>query len=251
MDPSESIAIHTEEVERKPIIVRNRSEAYYRLPVEIHSIIVTYLDTESLIHYFTASTYQMSIAPHFASLYPGLFYPTTDPSALSSLIYAISNSFSKMQFASLNRRWSVVERIMASAKDIQLIHDGLAITRNLKIGCHRRTVELARLNSITTYNRMFRGDQYICGICFNYPDKAITVGESSGNCNFQSALEIKDIGFLVDAFGIRGLKLGLQPFFRIPNRPVCWEGVLRIKKSDTLQIITDVSCKLQELSTQI
>ena len=140
---------------------------------------------------------------------------------------------------------------MASAKDMQLIRDGLAITRNLKIGCHRRTVELARLNSITTYNRMFRGNQYICGICFDYPDKAVTVGESSGNYNFQSALEIKDIGFLIDAFGIRGLELGLQSIFRIPDRPVCWEGVLRIQKSDILQIITDVSCKLQELLTQI
>ena len=178
-------------------MVQNRSEAYYRLPVEIHSIIITYLDTESLIHYFATSTYQMSIAPYFARLHPGLFYPTIDPSALSSLIYAISNSFSKMQFASLDRRWKVVERIMTSVKDVQLIRDGLAITRNLRIGCHRRTVELARLNSITTYNRMFRGNRYICGICFDYPDKAVTIGESSGNCNTQSALEIENIGFLI------------------------------------------------------
>ena len=231
-------------VGREPIIIQNRSKAYHRLPIEIHSIIITYLDTESLIHYFATSTYQMSIAPHFASLHPGLFYPTVDPSALSSLIYAISNSFSKMQFVSLDRRWEVVERIMASAKDVQLIRDGLAITRNLRIGCHRRTVELARLNSITTYNRIFQGNRYICGICFDYPDKAVIVGESSGNYNFQSVLEIKNIGFLIDTFGIRGLELGLQPFFRIPNRPVCWEGVLRVQKSDTLQIITDVSWKL-------
>ena len=237
------MTIHTEVVGREPIIVKNRSGAYYRLPVEIHSIIVTYLDTESLIHYFASGTYQMSIAPHFASLHPGLFYPTMHPAALSSLIYSISNSFSKMQFASLDRRWKVVERIMASAKDVQLIRNGLAITRNLRIGCHRRTVELARLNSITTYNRMFQGNRYICGICFDYPDKAVTVGENSGDSNFQSALEIKNIGFLIDAFGIRGFESGLQPFFRTPNRPACWEGVLRVQKSDTLQIITDVSCK--------
>ena len=193
----------------------------------------------------------MSIAPHFASLHPGLFHPTTDSAALSSLIHTVSNNFSKTQFASLDRRWEVVERIMTSAKDVQLIRDGLAITRNLRIGCHRTSVELERLNSITTYNRMFQGNQYICGIRFDYPDKAVTVGESSGNFNFQSALEIKDIGFLIDAFGIRGLKLGLQPFIRIPSQPVCWEGVLRIQKSDALQIITDVSCKLQELSTHI
>ena len=98
----------------------------------------------------------MLIVSYFTNLYSALFYPTINLAALLSLIYIISNSFTKIQFASLNRRWEVVERIIVSAKDIQLIRDGLTITRNLRIGYHKRTVELARLNSITTYNRIIQ-----------------------------------------------------------------------------------------------
>ena len=208
--------------------------------MEIHNIIVEYLDIESLLHYFASGEDQISIALHFAQLHPGLFFPTNNHPALPFLIHSISDNFSKMEFASLHRRWEVVEKIMASAESIQFINNKLEIYRSPIIGCFGKRMELARLKSVKTYYRRFHDHSYVCGICFYYPDTAIIAGESSSNYKSQSASGVKEIRFLVDSFGVRGLQLGLDLFPKVPHHMRCWEGLLRIDQCVYLQVITDV-----------
>ena len=187
LDPSQLIVIQPDSMKRKPMRTKDKSKACYWLPTEIRNTILEYLDTESLIHFFAACDHHMLMVIQFTRLHPGLFYPTYDYSALPPLIHAISNSFSKTDFASLSRRWEVIETIMASARDVQFIRNGLAIRTSPGIGCHRRTVKVAGLDTVTTYYRKFQHNFYVCGIQFHYSDTVVIAGEYSKTCFSQSA----------------------------------------------------------------
>ena len=227
-------------MKRKPVQTKAKFKGCYRLPTEICNTILEYLDTESLVQFFAACDDHMLMAIQFTQLHPGLFYPTNHHSAMPPLIYAISNSFFKMDFTSLSRRWKMIETIMASARDVQLIRNGLTIRTSPIIGCHRSTVKLAGLDTITIYYRKFHHKHYVCGIQFHYPDTDFIVGEDSKTCFSQSAFGAKEIRFLIDAFGVRDLQLDWKPFHTTTPHLTCWEGLLRLDRSNNLEIATDV-----------
>ena len=155
LDPSQPIAIQPDSMKREPVRTKDKSKACHRLPTEICNMILEYLDTKCLVHYFAACDEHITMAIQFTQLHPGLFYPNYDHSALPPLIHAISESFSKTDFTSLSRRWEVIESIMALARDVELIRNGLAICTSPSIGCYRSTVKVAGLDNITIYYRKF------------------------------------------------------------------------------------------------
>ena len=134
----------------------------------------------------------------------------------------------------------MIETIMASARDVQLIRNGLAIRTSLGIGCHRSTVELAGLDTVTTYYRKFQHKHYVCVIQFHYSDTFVIAGEDSKTCFSRSTSGVKEIRFLIDAFGVRDLQLNWKPFHMSTRQSTCWEGLLRLDRSKNLQIATDV-----------
>ena len=67
------------------------------------------------------------------------------------LIYTISNNFSKTNFTSLSQRWKVIETIIVSTKNVQLIYNGLTICTSPSIGYYRNIIKVAELNTITIY----------------------------------------------------------------------------------------------------
>ena len=182
LNPSQLIAIQPDDTKRKPVRIKAKFKECYWLPTEIYTTVLEYLDTESLVHFFAACDDHMLMAIQFAQLHPGLFYPTNDHSSMPPLIHAISDSFSKTDFTSLSQRWKVVDTIMASARDVQLIRNGLTICTSPSIGCHRSTVKVAGLDTITIYYRKFHHKYYVCGIQFHYPDTVVIVGEDSKTC---------------------------------------------------------------------
>ena len=215
-----------------------------RLPPEIQHLIIEYLDTESLFHYFAASADHTAMALQFARLHPGLFYPSRDYSMVSTLISAISDTFSKIDFESLNRRWEVVENIMASAKNIKFIPNEPAICRDSckdrSIGCCKETVTLAGLESITIYYRYFRDNDYVCGIQFHYLDTTVIAGRSSDRHETQPTAGIKQVRIFFDSLGIRNLYFGPKSFSDATHHSRYWECLLQIDGFENLQIITDV-----------
>ena len=194
LDPSQPIAIQPDDAKRKPVQTKAKFKGCYRLPTEICNTILEYLDTESLIHFFAAYDDHKLMAIHFTQLHPGLFHPIYDHSVLPPLIYAISNSFSKTDFASLSRRWEVIEKIMASARDVQLIRDGLAIRTSPSIGCNRCTVKVAGLNTIMIYYQKFHHKHYVCGIQFHYPEIVVIAGEDLKTCFLSLSRESRRSG---------------------------------------------------------
>ena len=248
LDPSQPIAIQPDDTKRNPVRTKAKFKGCYRLPTEIYTTILEYLDTESLVHFFAACDDHMSMTIQFAQLRPGLFYPTNDHPAMPLLIYAISNSFSKTDFASLSRRWKVVDTIMASARDVQLIRNNLTIRTSPSIGCHRSTVKVAGLDTITIYYRKFHHKHYVCGIHFHYSNTVVIAGEESKTSFSQSTSGVKEIRFLIDAFGVRDLQLDWKSFCMTNPQLPCWEGLLQLDRSENLQIATDVRLPVKLLA---
>lgn len=221
------------------------TNAYLKLPIEVHVKIVEYLDCESVCHYFAANEYSMSIAPIFSLLNPGLFHPVNINTSLPLLIRIVSDRFSKQEFASLNERRRVVEEITALTKVLAFIRVDLPIKEYPTLGCHRKTVKLKGLKAITTYARYFQGKNYVCGLRFSFATEVLLIGEESKNCNdIDLARALQDIGFVIDAFGIRSLRFATSWFPETPKQLKCWEGFFTVQESFSLQIATDVRMTL-------
>ena len=123
----------------------------YQFSTEIYTTILKYLNTGSLVHFFAAYNDHILMVIQFAQLHPELFYSTNNYSVMPFLIYAINNSFSKTDFASLSQRWKVIDTIMASTRNVQLIYNNLTIRTSSSIGCYKSTIKIAGLNTITIY----------------------------------------------------------------------------------------------------
>ncbi|OJJ72419.1 hypothetical protein ASPBRDRAFT_64824, partial [Aspergillus brasiliensis CBS 101740] len=196
------------------------------LPFEILTMILSYLSPTDLVRLFCTSKIALDYGESFMCRKSRQFHrcvllPDDEGISKRRLLLVLSLNFLESQSAGLDLRWEVVSRITRLSKYMfNIAIDSRSPTMNASApmkpvnhayGLWNSFADLPiDLQAITVYGVRIEGHIYVCGLDFLTRSTHQRVGVHSKLVSRFDVLhdQVDVIFFLVDALGIRNLKLG-------------------------------------------